>query len=94
MQRGGGQEEVLAIHAFPNDSTSDLKQLIEAEAGESWGLTGRARNREGALMGWELVQEEGLLEGGSLGTVVLSYHLFLHDYGIEHGDILYAVVRK
>ena len=25
---------------------------------------------------------------------VLSYHLFLDDYQIQHGDILYAVVRK
>ena len=44
-------------------------------------------------MGWELVQEGGLLETGEKGTVVLSYHLFLRDYGIQNGDLLHAVVR-
>ena len=58
-----------------------------------WGLDGRQQSREGTLMGWELVFEAGLLENGDVGKVVLSYHLFLHDYGIKHGDILHAVVR-
>jgi hypothetical protein len=88
------QPHIHVVHSFPEDSGLDLKQIIETNFGEEWGLAGRRRSREGAFMGWELVQEEGLLEGGSVGTVVLSYHLFLHDYGIEHGDILHAVVRK
>ena len=88
------QAQLVTVSATEDHSVSDLKQLIEAEAAETWEISGRRPNREGSLMGWELVQEEGELEGGGLGTVVLSYHLFLHDFGIEHGDILHAVVRK
>jgi curved DNA-binding protein CbpA len=87
------REEMYVISASPDDSGLDLKQSLETEFGEAWGITDRRRSREGAFMGWELVQEAGLLEGGSRGNVVLSYHLFLHDYGIQHGDILHAVVR-
>ncbi len=87
------REEIYVINASPDDSGLDLKRSLETEFGEAWGITDRRRSREGAFMGWELMQEEGLLQGGSIGNVVLSYHLFLHDYGIQHGDILHAVVR-
>jgi len=81
------------VEAASDDSVSDLKRQLESKYDHEWGLEGRLKNREGTLMGWELIQEEGLLETGGVGTVVLSYHLFLHDYGIQSGDILHAVVR-
>jgi hypothetical protein len=82
------------VHVDPFDSVYDLKQLLEATHGGAWGIDGRKRNREGSLVGWELVQEEGEHEDGTVGMLALSYHLFLHNYGVHDGDVLYAVVRR
>ena len=58
------------------------------------GHRGRKRYRDGSLRGWELVQQDGTLENGGMGSVVLSYHMFVADYDIEHGDTLHAVIRR
>ena len=97
----GGREEpgrglgpMLTVVTHPHDSVFDVKQMLEESHAGDWGMAGRQRNRDGSLRGWELVQEDGALEGGGTGSVVLSYHMFLMDYEIEHGDVLHAVVRR
>lgn len=79
----------LRVQAFPaiaslDDSVLDFKHALEREHGRNWDLSSRPRNREGVAAGWELVFR------GS----VLGYHLFLRDYGLCHGEVLHAVVRK
>ena len=75
------------------DSVSDLKRLLERAHAVRWGIAGRMRDRDGLSVGWELVRDDGS-SGGGEGEVALSYHLFLSDYGIRHGDLLHAVVRR
>ena len=62
--------------------------MVQREYADRWGLAGRKLNRDGVLTGWELVQEKaaGGPAGHGLGfeTEALSYHLFLHDYGVEY----------
>lgn len=70
--------------ASEDDSVLDLKRHLEQLQGTEWGLSERGRDRFGLALGWELV-----FRGSAL-----SYHLFLHDYGIRHGDLLHAVVRR
>ena len=54
-----------------------------------WGLQGRRLDRDQLAQGWEIVK---LMDDQSL--TVLSYHLFLHSYDIDHGRVLYAIVKK
>ena len=68
-----------------DDSVSDLKRQLEAAHGAAWGLEGRRRDRDGLALGWELVHRDG---------GAMSYHLFLRDYDVQHGEILHAVVRR
>ena len=71
-----------------------MQRMLEAAHAADWGMAGRQRTRDGSLRGWELVQADGALAGGGTGSVVLSYHMFLIDYEITHGDVLHAVVRR
>lgn len=72
------------VLASLDDSVLDLKRHLERSHPALAGLSRRPRNREGVAACWELV-----FRGSAL-----SYHLFLHDYGLAHGDVLHAVVRK
>lgn len=74
----------LLVSASPDDSVLDLKRALIAAHGDQWGLTDRRVDRQGVAGGWELV----------FGGSALSYHLFLHDYEIGHGDVVHAVVRR
>mmetsp|Transcript_171307 Transcript_171307/g.549157 ORF Transcript_171307/g.549157 Transcript_171307/m.549157 type:complete len:305 (-) Transcript_171307:119-1033(-) len=67
-----------------DDSALDLKRALEKSHGQHWDLERRPRDRQGVAACWELVFRDS----------VLSYHLFLRDYGLEHGDVLHAVVRR
>lgn len=78
---GGGVAHVVANL---DDSILDLKRALQHAHGPGWGLTGRRRDRHGLASGWELV-----FRGSAL-----SYHLFIHDYGLGHGDLIHAVVRR
>ena len=81
-----------------DDSVSDVKRALQARFGSEWGLAGRRRDRDGVALGWELVHVRHAADGvrGDEDTdgAVLSYHLFLHNYGVEHDDVFHAVVRR
>jgi len=74
---------VFPLMASLDDSVLDLRRSVQATHGKEWGLAGRRCDRGGIAAGWELV----------FNGSALSYHLFVHDYGIEHGSVLHAVVR-
>ncbi len=91
----------IPVQAHPGDSIMDLKERLESEFGTDWGLTN--------CLGWELLsvkrnnpttskaKSDGNNEDPATianNNEVLSYHLFLDDYQIDHGDTIYAVVRK
>ena len=84
---------ITPIQAHPGDSVLDLKEDLESDFGEEWKL----RN----CLGWELlafkktkVDSEEDPTTVAVHNEVLSYHLFLEDYQIQHGDIIYAILRK
>ena len=76
----------LQVEAHPEDSVSDLKRRIQSLHSHQWGIDNRKLDRDQIATGWELVTAKD--------NQILSYHLFLHTYGIMNNDILYAVVRK
>ena len=90
---------IIEIMAHPDDSVSDLKRQIQMSFIKEWGLEGRRLDRDKIATGWELVVESikwfDEEEKESVQSLsVLSYHLFLHSYGIRNRDIIHAVVRK
>lgn len=80
------EDSILEIVVHPNDSVSDLKRTIQSLYIDEWGLVNRKLDRDKIATGWELVSKKS--------GEVLSYHLFLHSYGIRNKDIVYAVVKK
>lgn len=76
----------IQVEAHPDDSVSDLKRRIQSLHSHQWGIGNRKLDRDQVATGWELVTAKD--------NQILSYHLFLHTYGIMNNDILYAVVRK
>lgn len=66
------------------DSVSDLKRSLQLSHGDIWGLEGRKKDRDGLYLGWEIIHND----------TALSYHLFLNDYNVRHGDEVYVVVEK
>ena len=94
---------IVPLKAHPDDSISDLKRHIQSYYKDAWGLDGQRLDRDGLYLGWELVHcgneptdcasgDNDRNNGGDVS--ILSYHLFLHSYGIQEGDILHAVVRR
>ena len=92
---------IIPLEVHPDDSISDMKRHIQSQYGSLWGLEGRRLDRDGVYLGWELVYSgthgncdvgDNMMDGKD--GYVLSYHLFLHNYGIQEGDILHAVVRR
>jgi len=97
-------EFLMEMKTHPEDSVSDLKRMIQDRYEEEWGLLGRRLDRDKIRTGWELIcfnrkneskdnasDQDPRLDQDSL---VMSYHLFLRSYDIQHGDIIHAVVRK
>jgi hypothetical protein len=76
--------DIYDTEAHPLDSVSDLKRQLQRMHAVGWELEGRRKDRDGVATGWELVHDD----------VLLSYHLFLQDYGVREGDTIFAVVRK
>ncbi len=88
----------IPVEAHPGDSIMDLKERLELEFGMDWGLND--------CLGWELlaIKRSKIHDGNksirddpstvAVNNEVLSYHLFLDDYQIQHGDTIYAVVRQ
>lgn len=101
---------IMELDAHPDDSISDLKRQIQSSFMEEWGLSGRRLDRDRIATGWELIkvvqlahEKEGTAadritnanaDGSEDSLAVMSYHLFLHSYDIQHGDLIHAVVRK
>jgi len=99
---------IIPLRAHPDDSISDLKRHIQSNYADTWGLDGQRLDRDGLHLGWELVYcgnnnelNNDFSSGGSGtsnndggDTDVLSYHLFVHSYGIRNGDVLHAVVKR
>lgn len=84
---------ILPLHAHPDDSISDLKRHIQSMHASTWGLEDRMVDRDGLYLGWELVHCNNSSTQFD-DSSVLSYHLFLHSYGIKEGDNLHAIVRR
>eukprot|EP00578_Thalassiosira_sp_NH16_P031533 CAMPEP_0181079384 /NCGR_PEP_ID=MMETSP1071-20121207/2001_1 /TAXON_ID=35127 /ORGANISM="Thalassiosira sp., Strain NH16" /LENGTH=171 /DNA_ID=CAMNT_0023160783 /DNA_START=555 /DNA_END=1066 /DNA_ORIENTATION=- len=77
---------IAPLKAHPGDSISDLKRHIQSCFSVAWGLDGRRVDRDGLYLGWELVYCcNGHGKKDSEDGVVLSYHLFIHSYGIQEG---------
>lgn len=87
----------IPIQAHPGDSVLDLKERLGVEFGDDWGLDD--------CLGWELLAFQKSRNSSTnvdsedpttvaVHNEVLSYHLFLEDYQIQHGDIIYAIVRQ
>lgn len=82
-----------------NDSISDVKRQLQSLYQKNWGLEGRKLDRDKIAIGWEIACEMNKHDDGDGGNndtslEVMSYHLFLHSYGISDGDIIHAVIRK
>ena len=65
------------------DSVSDLKRALQITYADQWGIASRKRDRDGLNVGWEIVHNGR----------ALSYHLFLNDYNVNHGDELHVVIE-
>jgi DnaJ-class molecular chaperone with C-terminal Zn finger domain len=97
-------ETCIEIFAHPEDSVSDLKRTIQEKYETEWGLTNRRMDRDKIFLGWELLCVDRMSEQDFLKPskatkknqdhLVMSYHLFLNSYDIQHEDLIYAVVRK
>ena len=71
------------VYASSFDSIADIKRELQEQNGKEWGLTGRARDRDGIAIGWELVHN----------ATVLCPNYLLGDYPVISGDTVEAVVR-
>lgn len=71
------------VHASRYDSVADIKRELQERHGEDWGLLGRALDRDGVAVGWELVHN----------ATVLCPNYLLGDYAVASGDTVEAVVR-
>ena len=90
-------QSILEATVHPDDSISDVKRILQDRYLEDWGLAGRRKDRDKIATGWELVCQQSGTKGmkdHESSLHVMSYHLFLHTYSVQHGDIIYAVVRK
>lgn len=89
------EEFLLEILSHPDDSISDLKRTIQGHYETEWGLLGRRLDRDKVRTGWELIcPDRRKKKKSEHDLLVMSYHLFVHSYEIQHGDIINAVVRK
>ena len=89
--------QISELEAHPDDSISDVKRLLQDSYGDAWGLMDRRLDRDRIAIGWELVQQRVDVGGGgeeSRSLEVMSYHLFLHSYGVVSGGVIHAVVRR
>ena len=87
-------ETLVQILTDPHDSVSDLKRTIQAMKYAEWGLQGRALDRDKVARGWDIGVRNTDTDAANLDSLtVLSYHLFLHSYNIQHGDIIYAILK-
>ena len=102
-------QSIMEVAAHPEDSISDVKRELQIMRQEEWGLKGRRLDRDQIATGWELVcsggkypmlKEEDEIDrsigkkDNNTSLHVMSYHLFLQSYGVQHGDIIHAVVRR
>ena len=80
---GGSRGEPPAVvRCSLYDSVSDLKRALQSFHPPLLALSGRKLDRDGLYVGWDVLHE-GRAMGG---------HLFLEDYGVEHGDVMHVVV--
>jgi hypothetical protein len=98
---------LIPMQAHPGDSVSDFKERLESEFGEAWGLEDtlgwelvaakrhdrRSRKTKNDKSNNDEEEDEDPTTVAA-NNEILSYHLFLEDYQIRHGDTLYVVVRK
>lgn len=95
---------ITSVKAHPGDSVSDLQSRLESDLGAAWGLceggwelvavrTNEPQPTQTAFGGGDESEEDGRADAESTNEV-LSYHLFLDDYHIKHGETIYAVVLK
>ena len=106
FEKSVSKEAMLEIVSHPEDSVSDLKRMIQDRFEEEWNLHGRRMDRDRIRTGWELIcldQRKRMKQDNNSDdelsccgdySLVMSYHLFVHSYDIQHGDIIHAVVRK
>ncbi len=96
-------ELILELKTHPDNSISDVKRQLQSLYLHDWGLEGRKENRDRIVVGWEIAKiksrcssndNDDYDENDDASLEVMSYHLFLHSYGISDGDLIYAIVRK
>ena len=75
----------LPVRASAHDSVSDLKRQLQETWGAEWGLGERRLDRDHLATGWEVVCPRG---------EVMSYHLFLHAYGVRSGEVGHVIIRR
>ncbi len=99
-KNGATLSDVSTFHfiehvAHPDDSVSDIKRQLQSLYQHDWGLGGRRLDRDNLATGWEIVSSGKRNDGENDQSLeVMSYHLFLHSYGIIDGDVIHAVIRK
>ncbi len=52
----------------------------------------RGTDRDGLLRGWELLP--AVVRESPSESEVLNPHYLLQDYGLRHGDVVYAVIAR
>ena len=102
-------QSIVEVAAHPDDSISDVKRELQGMYLEDWGLEERRLDRDQIATGWELVCSTGTYltcmgedeiaricgeNKNDTSLHVMSYHLFLQSYGVQHGDIIHAIVRR
>lgn len=93
-------ERTLEVIAHPEDSVSDLKRQIQLQFEHAWGITHRAKNRDAIRIGWELTcirksdLDDDFNPNHGVDLTVMGNNFLISSYGIEHGDRVYAIVRK
>ena len=95
------------VSCHPYDSAADLKRELQERYGAEWGLheapdgtaageyaepVSRGLDRDGLIRGWELLPETMREQPGE--SEVLCTHFLLRDYGLLHGDVVYAIIGE
>ena len=72
--------------------TRGESELDADTASLCWAGADRGTDRDGLLRGWELLP--AVVRESPSESEVLNPHYLLQDYGLRHGDVVYAVIAR
>ena len=72
--------------------TRGESELDADTASLCWAGAERGTDRDGLLCGWELLP--AVVRCRPSESEVLNPHYLLQDYGLRHGDVVYAVIAR